>query len=502
MKRLTAFFRRIPPFFSLITGCMLVVILLLLLLGQNAFGHAYQNSSLLSNGVLYPAVLLCIAGFWFLCKRLTRCVNPWMIRILFACVLVVQLLVARTCWYHLGWDPQTVHRTAEEIARGLPVSNTEYFVSCPNNAPLTVLLSIPLWAAVQLNLGVPYVVLPYIDAVILNATAYLCVLCVQHLTSKPAARLYALVLSLGWIGLSPYILYPYTDVYSVFFPVAAFYVYLKCRKPFLKWFLISLLCFAGAAIKPTVLIFLIALILIALCSVFEARRNVRSLICKQFLPVFCALLLGAVPGRAFQTMSTNWLTNDQAGKTHLSVTHYLMLGMNPATYGGHSVEDVEYTMSFETLKDAQTANLQRAWTRFAERGVWGNLHFFAVKAYKAFADGSFASHGSFLGIDVPKRADGLSQFLRRFYHKRGDLLPYCQTIAQGIWLMVLSLCAVAAFLRRKHTAVALLCLTLLGLTAYLLLFEVWPRYLFLYAPFFVVLSSLAFDPHDDAELKP
>ena len=30
-------------------------------------------------------------------------------------------------------------------------------------------------------------------------------------------------------------------------------------------------------------------------------------------------------------------------------------------------------------------------------------------------------------------------------------------------------------------------------TAYLLLFEVWPRYLFLYAPFFVILASLAFD---------
>ena len=30
-------------------------------------------------------------------------------------------------------------------------------------------------------------------------------------------------------------------------------------------------------------------------------------------------------------------------------------------------------------------------------------------------------------------------------------------------------------------------------TAYLLLFEVWPRYLFLYAPFFVILAALAFD---------
>ena len=43
--------------------------------------------------------------------------------------------------------------------------------------------------------------------------------------------------------------------------------------------------------------------------------------------------------------------------------------------------------------------------------------------------------------------------------------------------------------------------TLIGLTAYLLLFEVWPRYLFLYAPFFVILSSLAFDKPDVTVVK-
>ena len=45
----------------------------------------------------------------------------------------------------------------------------------------------------------------------------------------------------------------------------------------------------------------------------------------------------------------------------------------------------------------------------------------------------------------------------------------------------------------KRIGIALLALTLLGVTAYLLLFEVWPRYLFLYAPFFILLASMALD---------
>ena len=72
-------------------------------------------------------------------------------------------------------------------------------------------------------------------------------------------------------------------------------------------------------------------------------------------------------------------------------------------------------------------------------------------------------------------------------------MPYMQTLYQGVWLGVLTLCAVAAFRQRRNPTAALLCLTLVGLTAYLLLFEVWPRYLFLYAPFFVILGSLALE---------
>ena len=102
---------------------------------------------------------------------------------------------------------------------------------------------------------------------------------------------------------------------------------------------------------------------------------------------------------------------------------------------------------------------------------------------------------------MPERTDVLSDFLRRFYHKSGDLMPLCQAAAQCLWLGVLALCAVAAFRHWKRPGVALIGLTLIGLTAYLLLFEVWPRYLFLYAPFFVILAALAFEPSRETEKR-
>ena len=494
MKYAASFFRRIPALFAICTGCMLSFILALLLFGQTALTAMYQNQSLLSNLILYPFALLAIAGLFVLQKRKPALEDkPWLIRALFLAVLAVQFLVARTCWYHLGWDPSNVFEAAENIARGIGEVDPEYFILCPNNAPLTLLFVVPLWVAVKIGLGVPYVVFPYIDSVVLNVTAYVCVQCVYRLTRNSAARVLALSLSLGWLALSPFIIFPYTDVYAVFFPVMALYVFLNVNKPALKWLLISLLCFIGAAIKPTVLICFIALAILGVCRVLANGTFAQRGFGKTALLICLAIVLGAVPGRYFQTASTDWLTQGRADENHLSMTHYLMLGMNAETYGGHSPADVEFTTSFETLSEGQIANLRRTWERISERGLLGNVKFFAIKAYKAYADGSFAANSSFLPLEIPERTDSLSLFLRRFYHRSGDMMPYCLTIAQWIWLGVLTLCAVASFRQRRNPAVAALCLTLLGLTAYLLLFEVWPRYLFLYAPLFVILSSLAFD---------
>ena len=59
--------------------------------------------------------------------------------------------------------------------------------------------------------------------------------------------------------------------------------------------------------------------------------------------------------------------------------------------------------------------------------------------------------------------------------------------------LLLALCAVAAFARRRRPEAQALTLAILGATAYLLLFEVWPRYLFVFAPLYVLLATMALD---------
>lgn len=489
-KKENRFFHILPSVFSVLCCVVLVYILGLLVFGEGTLEQYYANLSPVSSMALFPLALAGIAGLlWLRSRTCAGQMGVWKLRALFAGVLAVQLIIARSCWYKMGWDISVVYTTAEELARGVELSNPTYFALCPNNAPLTILQFIPMWLAVKIGLAVPFVVLPYIDAVLLNLSAYFAVRCTQAITESKVSYFFALVVSIGWIALSPYIFYPYTDVFSILFPVLALYVYLRVKHPVFKWFLVSLLCFFGASIKPTVLIFMIALVILGVCR-FLAMRDVSW---KNALCIVAAVIIGMLPGKIWQDQTTAYLAGSATPEGQLSETHYLMLGMNGDTFGGHSPDDVTFSQSFETLAERRSANLARAWERLTERSLFENVKFFSVKAYKAYADGSFASHSSFLELEVPKRTDRFSTFLRSLYHKRGSLMPVCQAIAQWLWLMILTLCAMACIRSRSHPAAALLALTLLGATAYLLLFEVWPRYLFLYAPFFVILASLALD---------
>ena len=140
-------------------------------------------------------------------------------------------------------------------------------------------------------------------------------------------------------------------------------------------------------------------------------------------------------------------------------------------------------------KERTRANLARALEEVQNRTLGENLHFFSVKAYKAYADGTFAFN-SYLVEEPVRRSDRLSLFLRKIFYREGAWNPAYRAVMQCLWLMVLLGCLAAALLRRREYAVQLCALSLLGLTAYQLLFEVWPRYLFLYAPVFLVLALL------------
>ena len=485
---------RVNVFFSVVAGLFFLFVFGLIVFAQGKLSFAYAQNTTVSNLLLLPFAVGLLALAAWLRARLGRRARPaarWglVLAVYFPLLLLAQLVVARSIWYYPGWDVLNVYRYAGDLANGIP-ANGEYFRLCPNNAPLTVFFSLPLRLAARLGLAVPYSVLPYLGMLMVNLACLFGALSVGRLTRSRFARYGCLTLNTLWIAFSITGTIPYTDAFAILFPVLALYLYLAVRRPFVRWLLVTLVCFVGASVKPTVLIVEIAMLVLGVLRALPLRGWGR----RQWLragSVLLAVVLGAVPGKLWQDASTAYLAGSAQPQEQLSETHYLMLGMNAKTFGGHSPEDVTFSTSFATLSERRAANLARAWERLSGRTLRDNAYFFSVKAFKAFSDGMLAANQSYLTLEVPKRSDALSRWLRQVYYIKGSYNEAQVTATQCLWLMILLLCLLAMLGRaRRRPETALIALTLFGLGCYLLLFEVWPRYLFVYAPLFVALASV------------
>lgn len=492
--RTNRFAQALPRAIMLMAGAFFVVILCILVFFQGSFESYYQNGSLLSNAILLPISLLCAAlWIWFMASGNGSSINRkdmWVLAGFQMVLLGVQLIAARAIWFYPGWDIAMVYTSAQELAagHGLTQAMTEYYQLCPNNAPITVFLSIPLAIGIKLGLAVPYAILPYLGALMLNLTILLCALCLRKLTrNRRQFWSFVLILSL-WIGIHMFMTIPYTDIYSLFFAALTLWLCLSELKTFPKWALMTFSCFFGASLKPSLAVFFIALLIIKVIGALGHLRDKAQW--KRGLIVLIAIIAGIIPAQIWQYQSTAYLAGSAVPQGQLSTTHYLMLGMNGETMGGHSPDDVVFTSSFGSLKESQAANLNEAWSRFTSRSFAENIHFFAVKAYKAYGDGTFGANTSLLAIETPHRTDSLSLFLRSIFHTNRLLNAVYSTFEQVIWLMLLMLCAYCAIACRKHhPIIPIITLALLGLTLYQLLFEVWPRYLFLFAPFYAIMAA-------------
>jgi len=489
--------RRVFRVLSALCGGYFLWVLGVVVFGQTAYAAAYQTNMLASNLLLLPFVLLLLLGLWAIPARTggplkfdirsNGALAGW-----FAALLIVQLLVAHSLWFYPGWDVESVYQAAFALAESGAVEK-EYFALCPNNAALAMLLSVPLTVAARLGKDVPYTVLVYLSELLVNLSCLLAMLCVRTLTKSRAAWMGALLLCTGWIALSLIATVPYTDSFAVLFPVLALYVYLRKKlPPFAKWLLIAFICFAGSAIKPTALILLLAMALVL---------GVRTLLTgalrtgwKRVLVIITALALGAAGGILLQRAAVAYMSGEVVPQAQLSETHYLMLGMNGDSLGGHTDADVAYSTSFATLSERRQASLARAWERLSSRSFAENLTFFSAKLYKAFGDGTMAQSKSFLVMEQPARTGWWAALLQQVYFTDGRYNALFQTVQQVFWLFILLLMPVAMFGKSGNQKVtAVLAVTLTGLGMYLMLFEVWPRYLYLYSPVFVVLAAIGID---------
>lgn len=199
------------------------------------------------------------------------------------------------------------------------------------------------------------------------------------------AVVFNLVASL-YLGLSPWVLVPYSDTYGMLCPSATLLVLSLPGRDRLRAALLVAFAVVGYNIKPISIFPLLAMLLIALLRARGSEGRVRLLARARScaLPALLAAVVAAV-GRSW--LSRRYVTVD--GSAAFSLTHFLMMGSNAETMGSYSDGDVGFSAA-QPAESRSAANLSVWRNRIGKMGPAGICRLALSKHLTNFSDGTFA----------------------------------------------------------------------------------------------------------------
>lgn len=403
-------------------------------------------------------------------------------------LLFVQCFIVRSTWFETGWDVRIMARV------DAPDTLFPYLSQYPNQAFLYGLFRIVAKIGLLLGLQSSYL------SLVLGGCV--CVALATWFSSQAARSVFGYVagyltfaVSFCFAGLSPWILVPYSDSYGILCPSIVLFCYCCLGNRRAKWVLIAFFSFIGYSIKPTAIFVLFALLLVELSLAVFRRDVVRrrlGAVCNAAFGTLLPFVLGLA--LAFGTIAAvKSLGPDLDPEKAYSMTHFLMMGANTQTKGVYSEDDVVASQLCPDRASRQAMNIQEWESRMVEMGPLGLAKLSLEKTLCNFADGTlaWAREGSFW---VTLHGDGgyFSDYYGIGSFSSSDdgtaNAKLFQDLSQITWLLLL--CGMAlGFLRKKTEKGELAAyLTLVALAIFLMIFECRARYLYLYAPFFIMLG--------------
>lgn len=413
--------------------------------------------------------------------------------------LFLQIYMVREYYFYTGWDAGTVLSAAVGVATGHSLNDYQYYLSAyPNNLMIIWIYALVAKAAVRMGLEAQayYVVLVF-QCVVCWATGLLVYYVALCLKKRYALAYFAYTIYLLLVGLSPWVAIPYTDAVALIFPMAVLALYVqKPEKPAflaLKWFLIAGVSWMGFKIKPQVLILTIAIVIVQFASLLWEKKRSRRIMgtgmAAFFVGICCAVLLSRV--------MVGSLDVEINPEQSFGLPHYFMMGLNTESMGVYENQDVKYSESFPTVEERRRMDLVLAGERLREMGPGGLMRQLHRKVLTNYNDGTFCwgGEGAFYDEILEEKDGWLSPFLRNLYYngeQEGRYYRYWNCFAQLLWLAILTMSILAVW-KLKDPDTAVMLLAIVGVSLFQIIFEARGRYLYHYAPVYVMLAVIGVD---------
>lgn len=409
-------------------------------------------------------------------------------------LFLLQMFIMSQAFFVTGWDAGIV--TSSEAA-----NNKAYFSNYPNQLFLAGVFAKLMAYGAHLGLMNGYGLLVGVSCLCVTLSLVLVTYVARRLCGTGAACVFFTVAAV-FVGLSPWILVPYSDTYGMLFTSLILWFYVCCPIASIRWFGIALCSCIGYAIKPTIVFALVAIVAAEACACITRfgnkqktvagpavfitnspqRRGLRR-VAMSALTVMAALL-GFLLGNALVSQGSLKVEGLDGSKA-FSATHFLMMGFNPQTRGVYSLEDVQLSDAQPNPRARRDKNLSVFKERLENAGFGQTLMLLGDKVCTNYADGTFAwkVEGNFV---VHTSRD--NTLIKKIYGIKNEDVPFAP-IFQVIWFAVL-LGALICVLKRGYAGkyVNMMGFSLLFLSGFLTLFECRARYLFLYSPYFILLA--------------
>lgn len=483
---------------------MMAVILAIVLLVFDTMWFGGQKEFLMLQSRIVLAGLAGLALVCLLLGGLDSRIRPadknargWLaVELVFwAAIFIMQAVYCFHAYFMTGWDAGLVLYNAYMLAAYDVIPDFTYYSNYPNNIFITEIFAavIRLFRALVGDPGVDRCayVLIVLQCALNTCAGMLCRRVARWLTGSTAFSVAAAAVYIGFIGISPWMMIPYSDSMGLVFPIAILYLYQSqqgMRKPMLQWGGIVVLSVCGFLLKPQILIVTIAILILETARLL-GERNARAWLCRVG-GVTLLILMGLGPVKqAFFDRSA--IEVDPEGSVGLG--HYIMMGVNEETAGVYSQDDFLKSVSIKDREERTRMQLETAAQRIKEMGLKRLLIHLRLKTLVNYADGTFAWGiiGNFVEEELEDKDDVLSPWLKDMVYMDGSGFKGFATYLQCVWLGLLAgslLCGVASrglAERSGHILMAIL-LSIIGLTVFEWIFEARARYLYTYAPFYVL----------------
>ncbi len=428
----------------------------------------------------------------------------------FLALLIMQILYTKMFYTSIGWDCGTIVNMAIDMLQGNSDS-LGYLAQFPNNTALFLLLY--HYFKICLGLGVTDLIFASVilNIVFLDIAIALLIGVSHKMWNSKIAIILTIVLSIMSLAFTPWLIVPYTDTITAFFPIAFFYLY-QCisnqnntfhnkKQQTILLLVLGVLVFFGFKLKPSTIIIIIAIGIGALCFNKSIRqklatygRNIIVILCG----VMIALIIFTVDER---NVLGEYLSKDIYDAYEMPASYFTMVGLqkqpvsdDKSLWGAFNSEDyfAVSNITGKSAKEDYTSSVIK--NRISSLGFTGYIEFLMAKANFCFEDGTFfwGGEGNFLTNAAPATSNSIGKWIQGFiYYSSANYVSVYSYLLQGVWMTLLLLILMGLIFAPnsyKSLPSMILRIAIFGLLLYLLIFEARSRYLINYLPIFILLA--------------